>query len=220
MKGPRIGRPRSKPEAAKALVTRRVRRLVDLAHDGNVHEASKASGLAYATIRDLYSGRSTNPSLRTLEKLANAYGIFTGWFSDEKQQEEVPAAGYRGFVSAMDGSSSRAKRREILIPFSAWPFPSIYVRLGEYLESLPVSDQRPIIGNTTDPVEVSRIIADHLLASLLDAEKVTGVELIPSEERLDRVSADRFELWTTQLRRLGIHWEALLDEFLPKRWEQ
>ena len=63
--GRRVGRPK-KLLQPKALLTQRVRRLIDLCHQGNVDEASKATGLPYATLLGLYHGRTANPKIRTL----------------------------------------------------------------------------------------------------------------------------------------------------------
>src|SRR5687768_13107494 len=65
----RAGRPQKKLSPARALVTRRIRRLFDIAHDGNLREAAGATGIPYTTVRDLYHGRSTQPSIGTLQAL-------------------------------------------------------------------------------------------------------------------------------------------------------
>ena len=215
MTKPRVGRPRREPAAAAHVVTRRVRRLIDLAHGGNVHEASKVSGLAYATIRDLYSGRSTNPSLRTLETLASKYGVFPGWFTDNTQSEAVPAGGWSSYLPSLDGDRTREKWREIIIPFSAWPLPSVYERLCGFLESMPPSESRPIIGTSTNEKEVSMLVTEHLLAPILDAEEIAGNELIISRYMPAIATPDQLEQWISRLRQLGILWEGILSEILP-----
>jgi transcriptional regulator with XRE-family HTH domain len=215
MKKTRVGRPRGKTVATTNLLTRRVRRLVDVAHDGNVHEASKVSGLAYATLRDLYSGRSTNPSLRTMQKLSDTYGVFPGWFTDERQYEEVPTGGWASFVAGMDGETSPASLREVVIPFSAWPLPKVYERLRLLLEQMPVSPVRPIIGEITDEKEISRLVTEHLLAPFMDAERISGRKLIFEGAFPDRSLRTAREIWIMRLRRLGILWQEILWEVFP-----
>jgi hypothetical protein len=216
MKKTRVGRPRAKSTATTNLLTRRVRRLVDVAHDGNVHEASKVSGLAYATLRDLYTGRSTNPSLRTIGKLSDTYGVFPGWFTDERQQEEVPTGGWATFVSSMEGETSPAKLREVVIPFSSWPLPIVYERLCTMLEEMPIRADRPIIGAVTDEKEISRLVTEHLLSPFLDAEKISGRELIFQGAFSDRTLTKAREIWIMRLRRVGLLWQDILEEALPK----
>jgi transcriptional regulator with XRE-family HTH domain len=215
MKSPRAGRPRtSKLKPAKHRLTRQVRRLIDVAHDGNVHEASKASGIPYATIRDLYTGKSTNPNLKTLETLARAYGVFAGWFTDDNQQAEVPLGGWVSYVS---GFGEDARVREITIPFSAWPLPAVYERLCALLEAMPPGRNRPIIGEATNDKEISRLVCDYLLSPILNAEKITGNDMIlhDVEERLGQYSNADEEKWILRMRRLGILWEEMFSDILP-----
>ena len=216
MNSPRIGRPRrAKLKPAKHRITRQVRRLIDVAHDGNVLEASKVSGIPYATIRDLYTGRSTNPSVKTLETLGHAYGVFAGWFTDDKQQDEVPLGGWASFVSGFTGKGARARVREVTIPYSAWPLPAVYERLCALLEAMPPGPERPIIGATTNDKDISRLVTDYLLAPILSAEKITGNELILHDGREDQFDADQQEKWILRMRRLGIFWEEMFGDILP-----
>lgn len=218
MKSPRIGRPRtSKLKPPKHRVTRQVRRLIDVAHDGNVHEASKASGVPYATIRDLYTGKSTNPNLKTLETLAHAYGVFEGWFTDDKQQEEVPLGGWISYVSGLGGDEAKERLREITIPFSAWPLPAVYERLCALLEAMPPRPERPIIGETTGDKEISHLVTDYLLSPILNAEKITGNDMILHGRRdmLTFHSKEDEEKWILRMRRLGVFWEEMFSDILP-----
>jgi hypothetical protein len=216
MKNARIGRPRKvKLKPARDRITRQVRRLIDVAHDGNVLEASKVSGIPYATIRDLYTGRSTNPSVKTLETLGRAYGVFAGWFTDDKQQDEVPLGGWVSFVSGFGDKGARGRVREVTIPYAAWPLPAVYERLCAQLEAMPPSPQRPIIGESTNDKDISRLVTDYLLAPILSAEKITGNELILDDEREDQVDAEQQEKWILRMRRLGIFWEEMFGDILP-----
>lgn len=191
--------------------------MIEVAHDGNVHEASKASGIPYATIRDLYTGKSTNPNLKTLETLGRAYGVFAGWFTDDKQQEEVPLGGWVSYVSGLGGDGDGARVREITIPFSAWPLPAVYERLCAFLESMPPASDRPIIGETMNDKEISHLVTDYLLAPILNAEKITGNDMIlhDARESLGEYSTEDQEKWILRMRRLGILWQELLSEILP-----
>ena len=218
MNSPRIGRPRtSKLKAPKHRVTRQVRRLIDVAHDGNVHEASKASGVPYATIRDLYTGKSTNPNLKTLATLARAYGVFEGWFTDDKQQEEVPLGGWISYVSGFGGDGPKERLREITIPFSAWPLPAVYERLCMLLEAMPPGSDRPIIGEITNDKEISRLVTDYLLSPILNAEKITGNDMMLHGRRELLVVHDKKdeEKWILRMRRLGVFWEEMFSDILP-----
>ena len=218
MNSARVGRPRTnKLKPPKHRVTRQVRRLIDVAHDGNVHEASKASGIPYATIRDLYTGKSTNPNLKTLETLARAYGVFEGWFTDDKQQEEVPLGGWVSYVSPLTGDGTNERLREITIPFSAWPLPAVYERLCALLEAMPPDPGRPIIGAATHDMEISRRVTDYLLSPILNAEKITGNDMILHDRRenLSKYSKNDEEKWILRMRRLGVFWEEMFSDILP-----
>jgi hypothetical protein len=217
MKGSRIGRPRAALKPATSKITVRIRRLLDTAHDGNVHEASKASGIPYATLRDLYTGRSTNPSLRTLEAISHAYGFGPAWFTHENQPEEVPLGGWVSFVSPFVGAKSRFPTREIVIPFASWPLPAIYRQLCSRLEAMPVDKSRPIIGEETRDAEISRLVTEFLLAPLLASEALTQRELIHHTGSVLGPDNSRQERWIRQLRHIGIVWEeALPEEFLSR----
>lgn len=215
MKRSRVGRPRStKLKPAKIRLTRQVRRLIDVAHDGNVQEASRVSGMAYATLRDLYTGRSTNPNVRTLETLGRKYGVYPGWFTDETQAEEVPLGGWASYVSGFGRVSDGLKVRGITIPFSAWPLPAIYERLCAAVEAMPRHPERPIIGSTTDDNEISLLVTDFLLAPLLQAEKITGNEMILHDRLNKRHNRQEQEKWILRLRHLGKLWEEIFAENL------
>jgi transcriptional regulator with XRE-family HTH domain len=208
---PRIGRPRSKLAKPRAEVTVRVRKLLDLAHEGNVHEASLASGIPYATIRDLYTGRSTNPSLMTLQKLAKAYGTFAGWFTGATQSDEVYIGGYvTRFPGFVHGERPHLSR-EVMIPFAAYPLPRLYEQLADELEKLPTSPSRPIVGESVDPV-FGQKVAEFLLRPLLDEEAVSGRELILDAAPVASAGAwrdpEQRAQYVRRLRLLGRFWEA------------
>jgi len=55
------GRPKHPLSEGVPPITKRIRRLIDLVHGGNLAAAGRATGLPYPTVRDLYSGRTANP---------------------------------------------------------------------------------------------------------------------------------------------------------------
>lgn len=213
MKNPKVGRPHAKPKRATHTVTRRVRRLIDIAHDGIVQAASDATGLPYPTIRDLYSGRITNPSLKTLKVLADTYKVFEEWFRDEKQGEEIPMGGWVAYLPALDGSIDRRKRRETVIPFAAWSMKSVAEKLDNALEAIPPSPQRPIVGQSRDD-EFNLKLSVFLLQPILDTERAIGREIAPSHSGALSGDREMHEEWISRLRLLGLYWERFLDELL------
>ena len=211
----RIGRPRGKLAAAKHLVTRRVRRLIDLAHEGNVHEASRALGIPYATIRDLYVGRGTNPSHKTLKALVDTYGVYDGWFMDSSQQEEVPLGGWKTYVSGYGGDHFRDQLRGVLIPFSAWPLGNLFQELGETLAALPVSIRRPIVKDADEEgSEFNRRLGDFLLSPLIIAEKASGQKMVLEIHSKEWDKAGEQEKWIRRMRILGKYWADVFPELL------
>lgn len=207
---PRVGRPRAKLSKPSSEITVRVRRLLDLAHDGNVREASIASEIPYATLRDLYTGKGTNPSLRTLQALANAYGIYPGWFTDPSQPEDVPIGGYVVHVPAFPGDPLSNRRREIVIPYAAFPLPKIYLDFADALEALPATKYRPIVGDA-HPDRLGDRLAEFLLCPLLEEEKQLGERVILESQAwaavpdwLDPAARERY---VRRLRLLGKFWE-------------
>lgn len=216
MKNPRMGRPRSKLPKARAEVTHRVRRLIDLAHDGNVREASRASGLVYATIRDLYTGRNVNPGLKTLRALADAYGMFPGWFTDEKQPPDVPGSGYIAYVRGFPFGNRPDLRRMAIIPYASYPLPKVWRILGDELDKLPATPTRPIAGDANEN-DVNFHLGEFLLGPLLRAEQESGVLLVLDSEPWSRdgwYDAATREAYVRRLRLLGQFWESVFDSVL------
>jgi transcriptional regulator with XRE-family HTH domain len=211
MENPKLGRPRAKLKKATSTVTRRVRRLIDVAHDGNVQAASRATGLPYPTVRDLYLGRSTNPSLKTLRALAETYSVFEGWFSDEAQQESIPLGGFLIFLPALDGATDRRKRRESVIPFAAWTMKVVAERLNDALETLSPHSSRPIVGEATDE-ELNFRLSSFLFRPFLEIELATGRAIIPTRGSDKWHDESEMENWITRLRFLGNFWESVMDE--------
>ncbi len=214
------GRPK-KAHRVRSFVTRRVRRLVDLAHDGNIQQASTESGIPYATLRDLYSGRRTNPSMRTLVALADHYHIPHGWLSDEKQPEEVPMSGYVGYIEPRKEQRKATAQgrfyRQVTFPFAAWEFLRVFRALGDYLEKIPPSAQRPILGTETDDRETNRLLSCFLLQPLLAAEAAGEPDaIVPLIAYVpDKLpTREDEEEWVRKLRILGRMWEKIIPALL------
>ena len=199
------GRPK-KSHRALALVTRRVRRLIDLAHDGNIRQASEETGIAYATLRDLYSGRRSSPRLRTIKTLADHYLINIQWFTDERQPDTVPVG---GFVGRLDPLPGMHEDREVVIPFAAWEFMKVALALDAYLDATPPSDDRPIIGAATDD-EATRRLTTFLLRPLLGAEALGEPDAIVREW----AKREEGEIWVRKLRALGRMWQVAMPALL------
>ena len=216
----RVGRPRTNRPRATAVITRRVRRLVDLAHEGNLSEASRVTGLAYPTIRDLYTGRTTNPSAETIEALRRPYHIYPKWFTDAEAPEPVPASGRVGLL-ANDTRVPRlhraqARYREVLIPFAAWSMYEVYVTLEDWLDSLPPSAERPIVGRAINE-EFTKRLTTFLLSPLLAADLELGT--LHSDRLggpLVRGHDDHPEEWARLLRSTGAMWQDALAGILAK----
>lgn len=207
------GRPK-KARKAVALVTRRVRGLIDLAHDGNIRQASEETGIAYATLRDLYSGRRANPGLKTVKALAAHYQVHMQWFTDERQAEPVPISGYIGYLDPPPGMRGRRPHlREVVIPFAAWEFLRVVQALDRYVESLPSSPKRLIVGETTGR-EGLKLLTTFLLQPLLAAEAMGEPGAIVPDD--DVVTRQQEENWVRKLRVLGRMWEVAIPGLLAK----
>lgn len=210
----RMGRPSTGVEAPSALVTERVRLLVDGAHAGNVHEASKVTGVPSPTLRALYSGRNVNPELKTLTALARPYGYAASWFSDPQIRDVVPPTGIGLIVREKTKRGVYEDLGWLFIPWASWPLPDVYWRLHEYVTSLPLSAKRPIIGeldhtNPTDAIEVCAKVAAFLLAPLLNIESFAPQQLPQQRDLADPVKVHRMRL-------LGMFWQDALQSILDR----
>jgi hypothetical protein len=125
--------------------------LIDGAHAGNVHEASKVSRVPSATLRALYSGRNVNPELKTLEALAAPYGISPGWFSESDSPGFVPPTGIDVVVRVKMENGMYHDKHRLFIPWASWPLPDVYRRL--LAQVIERGSQHPIIaGLDLDPM--------------------------------------------------------------------
>ena len=208
----RVGRPKHKPTRAKALITRRVRKLIDLVYDGNLRLASLTTGLPYATLRDLYVGRTLNPSITTLQVLAARHGfpMVVEWFLQEDQGEDLPLGGLGILLPPIPGTPDRAAARESFIPYAAWPLVRVYEPLYDYLDALPPSASRPILGTATDDRETCLRMTRFLFAPLLQAETLGERDAIQTDWLKDK------ERWVKSLQALGRLWEQAIPDLLAK----
>jgi transcriptional regulator with XRE-family HTH domain len=194
-------------------VTVRLRRLVDDVHEGNLLEASAHVGVPYATLREIHSGRTTNPGLQTLERIARAYLLPLDWFT-AAESGSLPPAGWVGYLppDAETGAGWRYARR-VTIPFAATPLIRVLVRLERRLGALPPHPDRPILGGATDPRECRRRITAFVLGPLLAARQLGAKDVLLAEPALpgqsDLGGSDR-QRWITMLKDLGLFWERAL----------
>jgi hypothetical protein len=203
----KVGRPKG-TTPARALLTRRVRRLIDLAYGGNIRQASLMTGLPYATLRDLYSGRTQNPGIRTLQVLADRHGFSEQWFLREDQGEPLPMGGWAVFFPPAGRLDVLEPFRDSFIPHAAWQLAGIYRDLGEYLESLPPTPNRPVLGMETEEMPMHLRLTRFLFGPLLAAEEA-GQEII-------HTGTWDNERWLATLIALGRFWEQAIADLLAK----
>lgn len=98
--------------------------------------------------------------------------------------------------------------RMVDIPYAAWPLVGIYWDLGEYLESLPPTASRPILGDATDDREMHRRLVRFLFAPLLAAE-AAGQQVMPT-------GAWDNEKWLQTTKALGRLWEQAIPDLIAK----
>jgi hypothetical protein len=167
-----------------------------------------ATGLPYATLRDLYTGRTLNPGIATLQVLAARHGFSEQWFLRTDQGEELPMGGWVVFLPPPGRPDDLKPARESFIPHAAWPLVGVYRELGEYLESLPPAPSRPILGDVTAEMAMHLRLTRFLFAPLLDAEG-------QGEPPMDSDTCDT-EQWLTTLQALGRLWEHAIPDLLAK----
>ncbi len=214
----RVGRPKAPLARARHRLTERVRALLQLAHDGNLREASRATAIPYATLRELYTGQTINPSYRTLAALVDTYGVPLEWLRSEEEPEDVPLLGRRGFVPPHPARmGSRPQLREVLIPFAAWPMYDVVGRLEAELTAERASPERPIVGEATGEAMVFRLTT-FLFQPLLAAERAgqRGV-IIEAREIGGLVGGIRWREWVERLRSLGEMWRRVLPDLVGGR---
>lgn len=56
---------------------------LSIERDITLYELSKVSGVAQTTIKDIVYGRSKNPSIKNIERIANGFGMSVRDFFDD-----------------------------------------------------------------------------------------------------------------------------------------
>ena len=204
------GRPKHPLSEEVHPITRRIRRLIDLVHGGNLAAAGRATGLPYPTIRDLYTGRTANPELSTLDQLRAPYGVSLNWFTDRAADDEVPLGGRTVLLPPHPRAPQGAARalRPVLIPFAARELLVVFGALEQWLKARPAEPDRPIVGETSGDAFTFRLTT-FLLQPLLAAEKA-GQDVIPAGAA-DAAPARAVDAaWVSRLEALGGAWRMLL----------
>lgn len=217
----RVGRPRARLPKARHLVTHRIRWLVDNVHEGNLNEASRVTGIPYPTLRDLYVGRTTNPSLQTLETLRKPYTMGVEWFTNPKAPEKAMPGGIVGYLPPLLGRARRGEwdRREVVIPYTAWPMYEVFTLLFDWLDKQESSPDRPIVGAANDRDFTERLTT-FLLGPYLALERETGdvntiLPHMPVKPQRMPTDEDE-EAWVRKMRTLGLMWQQAIPELLAK----
>lgn len=199
-----VGRPKATLSSQVPPVTQRIRRLIDQVHGGNLAAAGRATGLPYPTIRDLYSGRTVNPELATLDQLRAAYGVSLNWFTDRAAENEVPLQGRTVLLPPHPRAQQAGTRalRPVLIPYSARALLQVFAALEEWLRRQPAGPDRPIVGEAAGDAFTFRLTT-FVLQPLLGAEKLSQ-EVVPS--------GGPDAAWIARLEALGGMWRGLLPD--------
>lgn len=208
----RDGRSRRAGRPSSALITARLRRLVDDVHDGSLVEAAAFAAVPYAALREIHSGRAAAPDPALLAQIATAYGLPPDWFA-APDDGTVPFAGWAGFLPAPPGQE---QGRRVTIPFGAWPLIRVLVRLEQRLRELPACPGRPILGGATDPRECRRRLAAFLLQPVLAAGALGHADLeqpVLFPAAVDQGNPGRERL-VGLLHHLGQFWEVALGDLL------
>ena len=208
------GRPKGPLPEARHLLTRRLRQLIDEAHLGNLREAAGHTGLPYATLRDLYLGRTTSPGLKTLVSISEAYGTSLEWFTNDAASAS-PRLLIEGQLPPDPDYGRGREGRRIRIPLAAWSFARCFLELERRLTKLPPRNDRPVIGSAVDPEEVRRRLTAFLLGPILDAQREGMVKILGAEPPFRgtrNTTADEERDWVELLRALGKFWQLVLHD--------
>ena len=97
----------------------RLQEIVDVVFGGNEKAAAEAAGVQQSTMHRILSGNIANPTVSTLQKMADAFGQPIGWFTgelDELPSEQRGRAGPRWFHLLWDHHrrATRSEREWIL----------------------------------------------------------------------------------------------------------
>ncbi|KPJ90976.1 MAG: hypothetical protein AMS18_09640 [Gemmatimonas sp. SG8_17] len=191
--------------------------LIDRAHGGNLSDASRLTGISYPVLRDLYVGRVTGPSLRTLDALKSPYGVDLSWLTEGAASDDIAILGRVGLVPPGPGGDSTGSRvlREVLVPFLAWPMYELFAISERRLNEQAPRPDRPIVAEATGDAFRFRLTT-FLLQPLLAAEKLgcRAAVLTLASYTDEETPAREREQWIAGLRHLGGLWSVVLPEIL------
>ena len=208
------GRPRGVLPQPRNTLTVRVRQLVDVAHGGKVRDASRLTGIPYPTINDLYTGRSANPNLATLESLRVPYEIDLSWLLSDAEPQQPPRTGIVAFLPPDPRAEvKRRVLREIQIPFVAWSMYEVFSVLESRLGAMKATAERPIVAEASGDALVFRL-ATFLCQPLLAAEKAGEQDVILVWNEGTSLVNERMARWSSALEALGEMWRASLRGLL------
>jgi hypothetical protein len=158
--------------------------------------------MPYPTIRDLYTGRASNPELATLDQLRAAYGVSLNWFTDRAEEKEVPLQGRTVLLPPHPKAQAAGTRalRSVLIPYAARTLLQVFAALEDWLRQQPAGPERPVVGEAVGDAFTFRLTT-FVLQPLLGAEKL-GQEVVPPGEP--------DAAWIARLEALGAMWRLLL----------
>lgn len=218
----RVGKPKPKAEPPTAPLTRKIRRLIDLAYDGNIRLASQVTKLPYATLRDLYTGTTVNPGFATIKAIAIRHGFPDVWFLKDDYSDEIPIGGWHvPLPPAPTQPGGSGEERQVIVPFASWPLIEVYGLLSRHLDNLPESESRPIIGDLKGSA-ITRRIACFVFGPLLEAEKL-GEQVIIQPEVPERqaewLKTPEARSWLKTLQALGWFWERAIPKLLAQARE-
>lgn len=208
------GRPRSPlPEPAHTL-TARVRRLIDLAHDGKVRDASRLTGIPYPTLNDLYIGRTVNPNLATLDTLRMPYAVELTWLLSDAEPDESPRRGIVAYLPPDPGAAAKRRSlRQVEIPFTAWSMYEVFTNVEARLEAMEATADRAIVAEASGDALRFRL-ATFLFQPLLAAEKAGEQDVFFASPEGEDIDSERMGSWTKTLTILGNMWKATLPGLL------
>lgn len=209
------GRPRKPLAQPGHPLTGGVRRLIDLAHDGSVRDASRLTGVPYPTLNDLYIGRTVNPNVGTLDSLRAPYGIDLAWLFAGGVGDKAPRTGRLVMLPPHPlADIKRRAIREVWLPFAAWSMYEVFSELEARLTALPATADRPIVGEASGDALPFRL-GTFLFQPLLAAEKAGEGDVIPPVG--GDAGAEATLRWIVRLRALGDLWLTLLPQLLDAR---
>ncbi len=211
------GRPRGVLQEPSHTLTVRIRRLIDIAHEGKVRDASRLTGIPYPTVNDLYTGRSLNPNLATLEALRAPYDIDITWLISPAEPQETPRTGMMVFLPPDPNADlKRRALRQVQIPFVAWPMYEVFSSLAARLSTMKATADRPIVAEASGDALLFRL-ATFLFQPLLAAEKAGEKGVIPAWVQGSVPEEKKKWRWTNTLEALGEMWLAAMPGLLADR---